>query len=325
MCGILAIVSGLPIIQEEDKEGVQGEALSSSLVDKRAVEESEALLLSQARWWMAKRGPDGQRTVREEVVGVGGENETWCSLVMASSLLQTRGRTKIDTPNTKDAKGNVLAFNGEIYDGLPGLHDHDNDSQALLNELGCCDSIPEVLSKLRGPWSLVYWEKGTQTLWFGRDVIGRRSLLQLNTTTTTTTSSKEDGAEGTTDPHHFIISSVSLTSESSDPAKPHCVRRNKWKEIPPGIYSIDLAAGNKRGLIHRHVWKDPIPLVLSSRATQSEKLYAVDCDEAEAKTESEIISQAEALLALLRESVRKRCKCIDQRHHIGTAEAADGG
>jgi len=32
--------------------------------------------------------------------------------------------------------------------------------------------IMQVLSKLRGPWSLLYWQQQEQTLWFGRDVMG---------------------------------------------------------------------------------------------------------------------------------------------------------
>jgi asparagine synthetase B (glutamine-hydrolysing) len=29
-----------------------------------------------------------------------------------------------------------------------------------------------VLSKLRGPWSVLYWQQGSSTLWIGRDIMG---------------------------------------------------------------------------------------------------------------------------------------------------------
>ena len=37
--------------------------------------------------------------------------------------------------------------------------------------------VPELLSRLRGPWALAYWDAASRRLWFGRDAIGRRSLL----------------------------------------------------------------------------------------------------------------------------------------------------
>ena len=42
---------------------------------------------------------------------------------------------------------------------------------------GCAASVPALLSRLRGPWALAYWQASSGTLWFGRDFLGRRSLL----------------------------------------------------------------------------------------------------------------------------------------------------
>lgn len=33
--------------------------------------------------------------------------------------------------------------------------------------------VTELLSRLRGPWALMYWHAGSGTLWFGRDCIGK--------------------------------------------------------------------------------------------------------------------------------------------------------
>jgi len=38
-------------------------------------------------------------------------------------------------------------------------------------------SVPQLLSKIKGPWALIYWQAKSKTLWFGRDAFGRRSLL----------------------------------------------------------------------------------------------------------------------------------------------------
>lgn len=34
--------------------------------------------------------------------------------------------------------------------------------------------VPRVLSQLRGPWAMLYWQAAVETLWFGRDVMGKR-------------------------------------------------------------------------------------------------------------------------------------------------------
>jgi hypothetical protein len=42
-----------------------------------------------------------------------------------------------------------------------------------VNVLFAVADIPEVLNSLRGPWSIIFWHARHQTLWFGRDVLGR--------------------------------------------------------------------------------------------------------------------------------------------------------
>ena len=67
---------------------------------------------------------------------------------------------------------------------IEGMSLHGNDAQALLSALALASGadstsagVAEVLSRLRGPWALVYWEEAARRLWYGRDVVGRRSLL----------------------------------------------------------------------------------------------------------------------------------------------------
>lgn len=50
-----------------------------------------------------------------------------------------------------------------------------NDGKALLAALAACDApqqVVSVLSRLRGPWSLIYWQMKTNLLWFARDWLG---------------------------------------------------------------------------------------------------------------------------------------------------------
>lgn len=54
---------------------------------------------------------------------------------------------------------------GEIFGGIEVPHEK-NDAESLLYELeSCClgnenrgKSVPDVLSSIRGPWALIYWQ-----------------------------------------------------------------------------------------------------------------------------------------------------------------------
>ena len=36
------------------------------------------------------------------------------------------------------------------------------------------NAVVQLVSRIRGPWALVYWHAPTRNLWWGRDAIGRR-------------------------------------------------------------------------------------------------------------------------------------------------------
>ena len=89
------------------------------------------------------------------------------------SLLQLRGAAPSSSP-LRDATGNLLLFNGQVFGGglavPPGAH----DAQLLLGALAAAGAagVPAVLTGLRGPWAVAYWQQATRTLWFGRDPVG---------------------------------------------------------------------------------------------------------------------------------------------------------
>ena len=105
---------------------------------------------------------------------------------VAGALLQTRGGEPLEACPLEDPGGDALAFAGEIFGGLPGLRRGESDSQALFAALRLvgasseeteAGSVPGVLSRLRGPWTIIFWQERQRTLWFGRDFMGRRTLL----------------------------------------------------------------------------------------------------------------------------------------------------
>lgn len=180
------------------------------------------------------------------------------------ATLQLRGINPIVQP-LMDTYGNIFVYNGEIFGGI-NIDSDSNDTEILMQALGnCCScnshlhkrtsyclekgksSVPEVLSTIKGPWAVIYWQESSRTLWFGRDAFGRRSLLVHWPTL-------ED--------HRFLLSSVSpfsSTEESSGfEAENEINNHNFWEELTCGIYSISFDApkldGCLVGEVRKHEW-----------------------------------------------------------------------
>ena len=122
------------------------------------------------------RGPD---KVTEMEVSL----ETGHSLVMASSVLWLQGESLTSQPVTDEA-GNILMWNGDIFDielADEQERNHLESDTSLLSRLlsrcvTSCD-ILDVMSRIHGPWAMVYYQKHSNTVWMGRDFFGRQSLL----------------------------------------------------------------------------------------------------------------------------------------------------
>jgi asparagine synthetase B (glutamine-hydrolysing) len=138
-----------------------------------------------------------------------------CQVVIASSILHLRGDFCSQPLVNQDY---VFAFNGELFDAPLEYQSYDpksdNDTKFIF------DLFPtrglEFFSLLRGPFAFLLYSRTLKKVYFGRDVIGRRSLLT------------KSFADGTT-----WISSV-----ASD-------FYNSWREIDCGkIYSLDPSNGH---------------------------------------------------------------------------------
>ncbi|KAL9246323.1 hypothetical protein vseg_019871 [Gypsophila vaccaria] len=171
------------------------------------------------------------------------------------AVLQLRGTNPVMQPLV-DESGNVLVYNGEIFGGIHMSSD-DNDTEVLFQRLGncclchshdnvssCCgETIPSLLSSIRGPWSVIYWQNSSRTLWFGRDAFGRRSLVVHWPTA-------EDS--------RFVLSSVPPPSSTSPEVENRADSLSFWEELPCGVYSLTIG-GSKAdaclaGKIKKHEW-----------------------------------------------------------------------
>ncbi|XP_022776740.1 asparagine synthetase domain-containing protein 1 isoform X2 [Durio zibethinus] len=186
-------------------------------------------------------------------------SESFAELVFLGATLQLRGVTPVIQPLV-DSSGNILVYNGELFGGIEVGSDN-NDTEILMQSLGkCCSqehrttynfnghgkgSVPDVLSVIKGPWAIIYWQESSKTLWFGRDAFGRRSLLVHWPT-------MEDP--------RFLLSSVSPTSSSlQDFEVENGTSGIKfWEELSCGIYTMSLDAtksdGKFLGEMQKHEW-----------------------------------------------------------------------
>ncbi|ORY78502.1 asparagine synthase-domain-containing protein, partial [Protomyces lactucae-debilis] len=149
----------------------------------------------------ASRGPDALHSIH---IGV---------LTLTASVLHLRGPDIVKQPLEQDH--GVLLWNGEIWH-VHGttLDEHLNDTLFLSKALDATDDegLLHLFGSLRGPFAFCYWNKAKRHLWYGRDILGRRSLLIKHT---------KDG---------FILSSVA----GRDPS---------WKTVEPGLYRFDATSG----------------------------------------------------------------------------------
>jgi len=198
--------------------------------------------LSLLKAQLAKRGPNGSGEFTLFVSGF--------SLTFLGSVLALRGQEVVTQP-LQDDHGNVLLWNGEIFGGIE-VSGKENDTRVLMRLLSGCSATSEVvelLETVEGPHAFVYWQAANKRLFFGKDKLGRRSLLLHKPQCTMAP---------------FILSSVADLSvsrqgapknlenaETSGPESHNDTEKKQddedgsdspWEELPPhNLYCVDLA------------------------------------------------------------------------------------
>ena len=121
---------------------------------------------------LARRGPDFSQ---EKIIKYPG-----FSLHLFSSVLWLQGDRITEQPLVDEFE-NILMWNGDIFDIKDTERNPLESDTILLSRLLSKVSTPSemlnLMSRIHGPWALVYYQKSSNTLWFGRDFFGRQSLL----------------------------------------------------------------------------------------------------------------------------------------------------
>ena len=138
---------------------------------------------------LCSRGPDHVATVLEEVDAASGP----LALAFTSTVLALRGDHVARQPLLDEETGSVLCWNGEAW-RIHGEAVAGNDTEAVLTLLAGAskaskphprpdpadqgpDLVLEALRAIEGPFAFIFFDKPSSRLYYGRDRLGRRSLL----------------------------------------------------------------------------------------------------------------------------------------------------
>lgn len=137
---------------------------------------------------------DDQHYVKEVLKNRGPDHQGELTLANAAlwataTVLHIQGESLFQQP-VVDSAGNVLLWNGEVFDGIdvpPSV----SDTKVILDhllmltnseiEVGLIGTkIMSFLATIKGPFSIIYYHQATNSIFFGRDSFGRRSLTMYN-------------------------------------------------------------------------------------------------------------------------------------------------
>jgi hypothetical protein len=163
------------------------------------------------------RGPDSIKITNAPIErGEEGGSDLYATFL--STVLSLRGAEVIKQPVTDHPSVCVLCWNGEAW-SVNGESVTGSDTEVVYGALiraastGGRPAVIELLSNIRGPYAIIFWDRFNQCLYYGRDCLGRRSLLKKIAT---------DGS--------LLLSSVCDNASGEG-----------WEEVEAdGIYMLDL-------------------------------------------------------------------------------------
>lgn len=188
---------------------------------------------------LQRRGPDGADSISPSVTlettafrnsGSKMQKRT-CFLTFISTVLSLRGSSFVRQPLRNPESGSLLCWNGEAWKiGNQAIQGNDaeavfdvflnamnrlsgNADDALASSNDSLQSVVDTLCSITGPYAFVFYDAQHHRVFYGRDALGRRSLLVRRYSKTS-----------------IILSSI------CDPKEP-----GEWMEVEAdGMYVLDL-------------------------------------------------------------------------------------
>lgn len=190
---------------------------------------------------LQRRGPDGVDSISSSVTlettasrNFGSKmSKRTCFLTFLSTVLSLRGNAVVRQPLRDPESGSVLCWNGEAWkisnQSIQGndaesvfdvfLHamkrNSGNADDALASPNRSLQAVIDMLCSITGPYAFVFYDAQNHRVFYGRDALGRRSLLIRRYSKTS-----------------IVLSSICDPTDSGE-----------WMEVEAnGIYVLDLTA-----------------------------------------------------------------------------------
>jgi len=138
---------------------------------------------------LQKRGPDSCKThtFQKDIKAEDGESLPLSYyLTFTSTVLSLRGDHVYSQPLVDPKTQSVLCWNGEAWK-IAGKRLQGNDTQHIFNLFlqavgnDCTKSVErlaEAVSSISGPFAFIFYDAVNSKLFYSRDCLGRRSLLE---------------------------------------------------------------------------------------------------------------------------------------------------
>lgn len=268
---------------------------------------------------LRRRGPDSFNSIRRQILGKqpdsGHEASPCISYVnFTATVLSLRGGLIVEQPLEDAKSGSILCWNGEAWK-LNGTSIAGNDAVVIMNSLveavgsnissstkdkslegATTQAVLGVMSSISGPFAFLFFDAQSKMIFYGRDSLGRRSLLQ------------NIAADGS-----LSLSSICQSAGTDE-----------WTEVEAGcIYSVDLGnalpindPNSPKQIYHSVQTSQGSPRVVTltmlqipsftglNRATRQPNLSTLDIDSA---TISELAQQLQSSLALRVQNIPIPC------------------
>jgi asparagine synthetase B (glutamine-hydrolysing) len=215
-------------------------------------------------------------------------------LLFAGGVLHIQGSTGVTPQPYIDGEGNVLLWNGEVFDSADGtLRSNQNICDTIIisnmlkgavdSEIG--DAVSNALANVYGPFAFVYYHADSQRIYYGRDPFGRRSLMRWV--------SKDDTHNSKT----FFLSSNMLDFDQT-------MESFRMEEVPiSGIFMMDISTQQ-----HQEVAYPEMRIRLPRMGKLTDANFASEEAAQEAETQA-----AETFQSLLKAGIQRRVDSLGKQ------------
>ena len=145
---------------------------------------------------LRRRGPDGVNSVSTTLTLDAAASRKSCTnmqkrthfLTFHSTVLSLRGSSIVKQPLSDTETGSLLCWNGEAW-SIGGESIRVNDAEHVFNifldaanghgdnVVQSLQGVVDILSSITGPYAFIFYDAPHHRVFYGRDALGRRSLL----------------------------------------------------------------------------------------------------------------------------------------------------